>query len=147
MCTRFAFGHVWLWFGNNCFSHVLWDIFNYYSDVIMRTSNHRHPDCLLDCLFSRRSKKTSKLRVTGLCDGNSLVTGGFPSQRTSNMENVSIDDVIVVNFNLSIMWNNPEKYGWGIILTCYIEAQNNTTAILHTIFQIHFLEWRCMNFD
>ena len=38
----------------------------------------------------RRSKKTSKLRVTGLCDGNSPVTGDFPAQRASNAENVSI---------------------------------------------------------
>ena len=36
------------------------------------------------------SKKTSKLRVTGLCEGNSLVTGEFPAQRASNAENVSI---------------------------------------------------------
>ena len=28
-------------------------------------------DCLLNCLFRLRSKKTSKLRVTGLCVGNS----------------------------------------------------------------------------
>ena len=38
----------------------------------------------------RRSKKTSKLRVTGLCEGNSSVTNEFPTQRTSNTENVSI---------------------------------------------------------
>ena len=38
----------------------------------------------------RRSKKTSKLRVTGLCVGNSPVTGEFPAQRASNAENVSI---------------------------------------------------------
>ena len=41
-------------------------------------------------LFRRRSKKTSKLRVTGLCEGNSPVTGEFPTQRASNAENVSI---------------------------------------------------------
>ena len=41
-------------------------------------------------LFKRRSKKTSKLRVTGLCEGNSLVTGKLPAQRASNAENVSI---------------------------------------------------------
>ena len=33
---------------------------------------------------------TPKLRVTGLCGGNSLVTGEFPAQRASNAENVSI---------------------------------------------------------
>ena len=30
-----------------------------------------------------------KFRVTGLCERNPLVTSGFPSQRTSNAENVS----------------------------------------------------------
>ena len=35
-------------------------------------------------------KKTSKLRVTGLCAGKSPVTGEFPAQRASNAENVSI---------------------------------------------------------
>ena len=53
-------------------------------------SNHQHHDCLLNRLFRRRSKKTSKLRATGLCDGNSSVIGGFPSQEASNAENVSI---------------------------------------------------------
>ena len=33
---------------------------------------------------------TSKIRVTGLCEGNSPVTGEFPTQRASNAENVSI---------------------------------------------------------
>ena len=46
-------------------------------------SNHRCLDCLLNRLFRRRSKKTSKLCVTGLCEGNPPVTGGFPSQRAS----------------------------------------------------------------
>ena len=53
-------------------------------------SNHRRLDCLLDRLFRRRSGKTSKFRVTGLCEGNSPVTGEFPTQRASNAENVSI---------------------------------------------------------
>ena len=35
-------------------------------------------------------KERVKLRVTGLCEGNPLVTGGFPSQRASNTPNVSI---------------------------------------------------------
>ena len=35
-------------------------------------------------------KKKSKLRVTGLCAGNSPVTDEFPAQRASNAENVSI---------------------------------------------------------
>ena len=53
----------------------------HYNDVIMGTdgvSNHQPHDCLLNRLGMRKSKKTSKLRVTGLCEGNSPVTGKFP---------------------------------------------------------------------
>ena len=53
-------------------------------------SNHQPHDCLLNSLFRRRSKKTSKCRVTGLCAGNSPGTGEFPTQMASNAENVSI---------------------------------------------------------
>ena len=53
-------------------------------------SNHQPHDCLLSRLYRRRSKKTSKLRVTGLCVGNSPGTGEFPPQMASNAENVSI---------------------------------------------------------
>ena len=53
-------------------------------------SNHTPHDCSLNRLFRRRSKKASKLRVTGLCADNSPVTGEFPAQRASNAENISI---------------------------------------------------------
>ena len=53
-------------------------------------SNHQPHDCLLKRLFRRRSKKASTLCVTGLCEGNSPVTGEFPAQRASDAENVSI---------------------------------------------------------
>ena len=53
-------------------------------------SNHQPHDCLLNRLFGHRSKKTSKLHVTGLCEGNSPGTGEFPAQRASTAENASI---------------------------------------------------------
>ena len=53
-------------------------------------SSHQPHDCLLNRLFSRRSKKISKLRVTGLCAGNSPETGEFSAQMVSNAENVPI---------------------------------------------------------
>ena len=53
-------------------------------------SNYQPHDCLLNRLFRRRSKETAKLRVTGLCEGNSPGTGEFPAQMASNAENVSI---------------------------------------------------------
>ena len=52
-------------------------------------STHRRLDCLLNRLFKRRPNKTSTLCVTGLCEENPPVTGGFPSQRASIAENVS----------------------------------------------------------
>ena len=53
-------------------------------------SNHQHHECLLNRLFRRRSKKSSKLRATGLCAGNSPVTCEFPAQMSRNAENASI---------------------------------------------------------
>ena len=47
-------------------------------------SNHQRLDGLPKGLFRRRSKKASKSRVTGLCEGNP------PSQSVSNVENVFI---------------------------------------------------------
>ena len=52
-------------------------------------SNHQPHDCLINHLFRHWSKKTSKLHDTGLCVGNSLMTGEFPAQMASNAENGS----------------------------------------------------------
>ena len=65
----------------------------HYGDVLMGTIASQitgFHDCLLNRLFRRRSKKISKLRVTGLCAGNSPGTGEFPAQMASNAENVLI---------------------------------------------------------
>ena len=59
-------------------------------------SNHQPRDCLLNRLFRRRPKKTSKLRVTGFCAGNSPGTGDFPAQMASNAENYPFDHAIMV---------------------------------------------------
>ena len=58
-------------------------------------SNHQPQDCLPNHMCRCRSKKTSKLRVTGFCQGNSPVTGEFPSQRASYVEIFPFDDVIM----------------------------------------------------
>ena len=42
-------------------------------------SNHQPHDFLHNRLFKAKVKETSKLRVTGLCEGNSPVTGEFQS--------------------------------------------------------------------
>ena len=71
-----------------------------YTHTVERCVNHfeRARRCLklpasrlFTQLFSQMQiKETSKLRVTGLCEGNSPVTGEFPAQRARNVENVSI---------------------------------------------------------
>ena len=45
--------------------------------------------CSNVCLGAHQ-RKTVKFRVTGLCEGNLPVTGGFPSQMASNAEKGSI---------------------------------------------------------
>ena len=47
-------------------------------------SNRQPHNCFLNRLFRHRSKKTPKLRVTGLCGGNSPEAGEFPAQMASN---------------------------------------------------------------
>ena len=76
-------------------------------------SNNRRLHCLLNCWFRRRSKKTSKLLVTSLCAGNFPVTGEFPAQKASNVENASIwwrhHDI---QHNVTIAYSCPStKYG------------------------------------
>ena len=58
-------------------------------------SNLQPHDCLLNRLFGRSSKKTSKLCVTGLCEGNSPVTGEFPHPRLQ-----------FCTFHDSMIWTN-----------------------------------------
>ena len=53
-------------------------------------SNHQPYDCLFNSSFRCRSKKTSKFRVTDLCEGHSPVTGEFLAQVASNAKNISI---------------------------------------------------------
>ena len=75
-------------------------------------SNHQPHDCLLNGLFRRRWKKTSKLRVTGLCEGNSPGTGEFPAQMASYAENVSIwrRHHVLVLWGLDISQSNITWY-------------------------------------
>ena len=48
--------------------------------------NHRGLDCLLNRLFRRTWKKTSKLRVIIFCEGNPPKTGGFPHKEPVTRE-------------------------------------------------------------
>ena len=94
--------------------------------------DHQPHDCLLNRLFRRRSRKISKLRVTGLCAGNSPVTGEFTAQRASNTENASI--CLRHHGYFDIDWANDDTSHGGIyasqdlseIMIDAVGAFNNT---------------------
>ena len=79
------------------------------------TSWHGSLDYLLSRLFRRRSKKSSKLCITGHCEGNSPVTPEFPTQRASNTENVSI-------------WWRHHAYNFSTLIILFFFFQFNGTC-------------------
>ena len=64
----------WIW---TCGGVQLSPASRWYQNECDGVSYHQRLDGLLNRLFSRRSKKTSKLRVTGLCEGNSSLAMPF----------------------------------------------------------------------
>ena len=67
-------------------------------------SNHQPHDCLLNRLFRRRSKKTSKLRVTGPCVGNSPGPVNSPHKRPVTWKMFTFEDVIMDSMYVDSMW-------------------------------------------
>ena len=97
-------------------------------------------DCLLNRLFRCRSKKTSKLRVTGLCAGNSPATVEFPAQRASNAENVSICDVIMmykVHGDVYVMRSFDCPLAWCAYWTKTLSYQRYGNQVSHSIISCH----------
>ena len=93
--THFMINRIRLWYIKYayCFSWLLADMrltLRWRHNDHAGVSNHQPHGCLLNRLFRLKSKITSKLRVTGLCAGNSPGTGEFPAQMASYAENVSI---------------------------------------------------------
>ena len=81
-------------------------------------SNHQPHGCLLNRLFRLKSKITSKLRVTGLCAGNSPGTGEFPAQMASYAENVSI------------WWRHHDFIHWPLVVAYGIDSDTWQTFTL-----------------
>ena len=63
-------------------------------------SNHQPHDCLLNRLLRRRSKKTSKFRVTGLCVGIHRGPVNSPHKWPVTRKMFPFDDVIMFCFVL-----------------------------------------------
>ena len=96
-----AFTDLW-----RCFRTVQPCLYNFYCLLSIKTlhwrhndhdgvSNHQPHDCLLNCLYRRRSKETSKLRVTGLCVGNSPGPVNSPHKGPVTRKMFPFDDVIM----------------------------------------------------
>ena len=87
-------------------------------------SNHQPCHCLLNRLFRCRLKKTSKLRVTGHCAGNSPGPVNSPYKGPVTRKMVPFDDVIMlggVSLHLTsssicflgiVNGNNTSHRGW-----------------------------------
>ena len=69
-------------------------------------SNHQPHGCLLNRLFRPRSKKTSKLCVTGLCAGNSRGPVNSPHKWPVTRKMFPSDDVIMNTESVSISWHH-----------------------------------------
>ena len=79
-------GHEWL---------VISNALQWRHTELDGVANHQPHDRLFNRLFGHRLKKTSKLCVTGLCVGNSPVTGEFPTQRARKRKMFPFDYVIM----------------------------------------------------
>ena len=67
-------------------------------------SNHQPYDSLLNRLFRCRWNKPTKLRVTGLCEGNSPVTGEFPHKGPVTRKMFPLDYVIMHYRGFFLTW-------------------------------------------
>ena len=77
-------------------------IYGYSHNERDSVSNHQPHDCLLNRLFRRRSKKTSKLRVTGLCAGNHRWPVNSPHKWPVTLKIFLFDDVIMQTKSISV---------------------------------------------
>ena len=80
---------------------MVWCVRGYVSilprHIITVTSNDHHGvfiyrsmECLFNSLLRLTAKKHQRSALLSLCEGNPLVTGGFPSKRDNDVENASI---------------------------------------------------------
>ena len=119
-------------------------------------SNHQLHGCFLNCLFRRRSKKTSKLRVTGLCvQGIHRWTVNSPHKWPVTRKMFPFGDVIMIvakamihisknrkrfprpgSWNLISVQPDPRNVCFAIhITTCLMNPISHLYVLLHRGFQ------------
>ena len=126
----------------------LWSALRWRHNELDGVSDHQPHDCLLNRLFGRRSKKTSKLHVTGLCAGNSPGTGEFPAQKASNAENVSIwwrHHGLTTEHHRSALpkfdYNLESNIGFFMRPVCDIVCRHRNSSTVHADFLTHNGAW------
>ena len=107
----------------------------------------------LNRLFRRRPKKPSKLRVTGLCEGNSPVTGEIHAQRASNAEMFPFDDaaiLFVVPPCGDVLGRSP--HSWSVMSNVHnhslyhIGAESNLPLVVDDILSFIFVNEKVVVF-
>ena len=123
--------------------HITWDVphsLHWRHNGRDSVSNHQSYDCLLKCLFRRRSKKISKRRVTGLCAGNSPESDEFTAQRSVMrkwshlMMSLCLDKTIqftkLYELKTVVSKFGPNIYHW-ILLKSYVDSAIIFTYLLN----------------
>ena len=96
---------AWIWYPLHRFTCIAMDIPTCSSTLQWRhndhddVSKHQPHGCLLNRLLRCRSKKTSKLRVTGHCAGNSPGPVNSPNKGPVTRKTVPFDEVIMIYFS------------------------------------------------
>ena len=105
---------TWVCFALFCW--LLWLSLQWRHNDYDSDSNHQPRGCLLNRLFRRRSKKTSKLCVTGLCLGNSPGPVNSPHKWPVTRKMFPFDDVIMVIsiFAIDVIYipHSPGSLDW-----------------------------------
>ena len=107
-------------------------------------SNHQPHGCLLNLLFRRRSKKTSKLRVTGLYVGNSPGPVNSPHKGPVTRKMFPFDDVIMLR-RISIVFKMANSILPGFCLfVCFlffsIGINNRHTGLLDGTYRPNYYQ-------
>ena len=94
-------------------------------------SNHQPHGCLPNRLSRHRSKKTSKLRVTGLCVGNSPGPVNSPHKGPVTRKMVPFDDVIMMYVRSDSRRCRWYHYLWKFVLFEFVDISYENTAVCY----------------
>ena len=92
-------------------------------------SNQQPHNCLLNRLFICRSKKTSKLRVAGLCAGNSPGTGDSPHKGPVTRKMFPFDDVIMSISVNGRQVSSPFAYFGKLTFYCVLQVASGNCNV------------------